>query len=360
MNEPLENNNLHDEYSDDNEEEEEVYSDDEDEEERLDFRDWKVIYPSQEEEIMIKKIENSEDDNINNNTNEKHNYPIKDFTFIVQTRSDDPTPYLPENLYTSLVYQFHQAILFHESIRKSGEEVTKAMQSQLDPTKAIIPANLVPEQLNKNTASDEVIVGETKGLELTTPPTQLYKDQTNVEEHYLALENRSKFSIGVVSFHYKQKAFVLQLRYYFPENYPPVEDEQDKPFCVVQSAPFHSFARRRNAQKVKEQTKRKRLLRAMEKNKKLKASLLSGLERGSFGFNFSNLLGNSTFGNTPLINSQPEEPVSKKTVQNNLEQEFMTNLKDLIVFSSILSEDERKLGLGLALRKLAKVDHDVI
>ncbi|KAG2387240.1 hypothetical protein C9374_001572 [Naegleria lovaniensis] len=263
--------------------------------------------------------------------------PILEFTYILQTRSDDPTPYVPDHLYTSLVYQFYQSVLFHENIRKkyekviadvklafhdTGEEVVKIIPIP-EVNQKPIPANLIPEK--QGGSSKEVISGDTKGLELIKPISQR-------EDTDSVMENRTKFNVDVVSFHYKHRPFCLQLRYYFPEDYPPMRNDDhsnDRPFCIIHSAPFTTSARRKNSQRMIESKKRKKLQRLIDrKREKLQT----------------------------LSQQQMEMASSPQTATLD---DFANKLKELVYFSAVLSNEDKRIAIQTALRSLVQNDRDI-
>ncbi|KAF0977084.1 hypothetical protein FDP41_003737 [Naegleria fowleri] len=270
--------------------------------------------------------------------------PISECTYILQTRSDDPTPYVPDHLYTSLVYQFYQSVLFHEKIRRkyekviadiklvfhdTGEEVVKIVPIP-EVNQKPIPANLIPEK--QGGSSKEVISGDINGLELIKPISQ--RDDADS-----VMENRTKFNVDVVSFHYKHRPFCLQLRYYFPEDYPPsspptnnCDHPNDGPFCILHSAPFTTSARRKNSQRMIESKKRKKLQRLIDrKREKLQ---------------------------THIANQQQQQQAASTTQPATLE-DFANKLKELIYFSAVLPKEDQRVAIQAALRSLVQNDKDI-
>ena len=341
----------------DSDEDENSSSDSEgDDEKEIDLREWKLVYPMPHGDGSgLQQEGNSNITSPPFPPNQKlieligNESPMVDFSFVLQTRSDDPTPYIPDILYTSLVYQFYQSVRFHEKIRNkfdrvvadiklvysdNGEEVKKIIQV-VEMNQTPIPANLIPEK--PGGTSKDVLTGETKGLELVKPLIQR-------EDNNSVMENRTKFNVDVVSFHYRQREFSLQIRYYFTEDYPPM-DVSDVPFCVMQSASFTTFARRKNSQRILESRKRKKLQRMIDRKRERLNNIIPNST-----LNTVYTLNSLSLGTIPL--SQPQQPQATLN-------DFANGLKDLIYFSAVLPDDERRKAIDMALKQLVQNSRDI-
>ncbi|EFC42050.1 predicted protein [Naegleria gruberi] len=342
--------------SDTTEDDEEM--EDEEDEENVDLREWQICYPTNTSTLYTSSnnfgsssapIEISHEENsfINETIfslmakNQKlieligSESPIIDYSYVLQTRSDDPTPYIPENLYTSLVYQFHQTVLFHEKIRRNyekiiadiklafrdtGEEVQKIVQV-VEMNQIPVPANLIPEK--QGGVTKDVIAGDIRGLELMKPLSQR-------EDPNSIMENRTKFNIDVVSAHYKNRAFTIQIRYYFPEDYY----EDDLPFCIVQGAPFLTSARRKKPQRTAESKKRKKIQRLIDE-KRARLQEIHG-------------------SNTAI-----QVPVPQSTQPVSTLEDFSNGLRELIYFVALLPQEDKQRAIDMALRTLVQNDKDI-